>query len=61
MPEKDAAPKRPPGRPRTYKARVILKLDLELNKRLSAVALAEGITRSGIVERAVLDSIERLR
>jgi predicted HicB family RNase H-like nuclease len=37
----------------------VLKLDPTLNKHLSAVALAEGISRSGFVERAVLDRINR--
>jgi hypothetical protein len=60
VPGKDAPTKRPRGRPRTHKARVILKLDPTLNKELSAAALTKGITRSGFVEKAVRQEMEKI-
>jgi hypothetical protein len=52
--------KRPRGRPRTGKLRVLLKLKPETDKLLHRVAGKEGITKSEFVERAIWERIDRL-
>lgn len=51
--------KRPRGRPRTGRLRVLLKLKPETDKLLYRMAGKEGITKSEFVERAIQERVER--